>query len=287
MLIALAALTLLGIPLLTAAVTFLSERPLRPPRPKQPATADSPTRALAITLVVWAVLTVVGVIAVLETNFFEVVGSDRGEHINTAFRFLTAIAVPVAAMVIAVMLYSVLRRSSTGDLPPEDGPAYHGRGSFPKVWLAVTAGLTLLIIIYPGLVTLNKVIGQEKNPQVVVNVTAMQWTWLIAYPDKGIDNQFELVLPKDEKVVFNITSRDVIHSFWVPAFLMKVDAIPGHTTTYSLTPTELGDYSDQPLFRVQCAELCGLSHATMRIPVRVVTQQEFDDWAAQKAATAQ
>ncbi len=286
MLIVLATLTLLGIPLLTAGIMYLTERPLRPPRPKEAAKEDSPARALVITLIVWAVLTVAGVVAVIETHFFAVVGSDRGEHINTAFRFLTAVAVPVAAMVIAVMLYSVLRRS-TGDLPPEDGPAYHGRGPFPKAWLAVTAGLTLLIIIYPGLVTLNKVIGQEKNPDVVVNVTAMQWTWLIAYPDQHIDNQFELVLPKDRKVVFNITSRDVVHSFWVPAFLMKVDAIPGHTTTYSLIPTELGDYSDQPLFRVQCAELCGLSHATMRIPVRVVTQQEFDDWAAQKNASAQ
>jgi cytochrome c oxidase subunit 2 len=284
LLIVLAAITLLGIPLLTALVSLLTERPLKPARAKQPS-HDSAKAAALITFVVWALLTAAGLAAVLLTHFYAVVGSDRGEHINTAFRFLTAMAVPVAALVIAVMLYSVARRG-TGDLPAEDGPAYDGRGPFPKAWLAVTAGLTLLIIIYPGLVTLDKVIGKEHNPDLVVDVQAMQWTWLFSYPDQGLQNQTELVLPVDRKVTFRITSRDVVHSFWVPAFLMKVDAIPGHTTTFSLVPTELGDYADEPLYRVQCTELCGLSHATMRTAVRVVSVQDFEDWVAQKSASA-
>jgi cytochrome c oxidase subunit 2 len=117
-------------------------------------------------------------------------------------------------------------------------------------------------------------------------VQALQWTWLVAYPDQGIENQVELVLPVDRKVTFNITSRDVVHSFWVPAFLMKIDAVPGHTTTLSLLATEEGDYTDRPLYRIQCAELCGVSHSSMRIPVRVVSQEEFDAWVAEKSATA-
>jgi cytochrome c oxidase subunit 2 len=223
---------------------------------------------------------------VLTVDFYSTVGSDKGEDISNAFTFLTALAVPVAAMVIAVLLYSGLRRSSGGDMPPVDGPHYDGKGPFPKAWLGVTAGMTLLIIIYPGLWTLNDVIATHDDPELVVNVEALQWTWLVSYPDQDIENQFELVIPVDRKVTFLITSRDVAHSFWVPAFLTKIDAIPGRTAELSLVATETGDYSENAVYRVQCAELCGISHASMRIPVRVVTQSEFDDWVAQKTARA-
>jgi cytochrome c oxidase subunit 2 len=67
---------------------------------------------------------------------------------------------------------------------------------------------------------------------------------------------------------------------------MKVDAIPGHTTTISLVAVEQGDYSDEPLYRLQCAELCGLSHANMRVPVRVVTESQFADWVKQQTPAA-
>jgi cytochrome c oxidase subunit 2 len=283
--IVLAVAAMLGIPLLTAAIALTTERPPKPPK-AHAVNSDTASNATWITLAIWAVLTAAGLAAVLTVDFYPTVGSDRGSEIARAFRFLTALAVPVAAMVIAVLLYSTLRRSSAGDLPPEDGAHYDGRGPFPKFWLVFTTGLTLLIIIYPGLWTLNDVIHKHKDPDLVVNVQAMQWTWLISYPDQNIENQFELVLPVDRKVTFEITSRDVIHSFWVPAFLIKIDAIPGRTSELSLIATETGDYADNDVFRVQCAELCGLSHASMRIPVRVVTQQEFDDWVSQKTAAA-
>jgi len=180
----------------------------------------------------------------------------------------------------------MLRRSSAGDLPPEDGAHYEGKGPFPKAWLGVTSALTLLIIIYPGLWTLNDVIHKHKEPDLVIKVEALQWTWLISYPDQNIENQFELVIPVDSKVTFVINSRDVVHSFWVPAFLTKIDAIPGRTSELSLIATQTGDYASNAVYRVQCAELCGISHASMRIPVRVVTQSEFDDWVAQKTGAA-
>lgn len=277
----LAALTLVGIPLLMAVIGSLSEKPSTPRAPKD-LNRDSASRAATITGIIWAVLTVVGVIAVLSVDFYSTVASDRGDEISHAFTFLTALAVPVAALVIAILVYSVLRRATGNEIPSEDGEYYEGRGPFPKVWFGASALLTVAIIIYPGLVTLPDVIHKHKDPDLVVDVQALQWTWLVAYPDEDIENQVELVLPVDRKVTFNITSRDVVHSFWVPAFLMKIDAIPGHTTTISLIATEEGDYTDRPVFRVQCAELCGVSHAGMRIPVRVVSQEEFDDWVAEK-----
>jgi cytochrome c oxidase subunit II len=280
----LATITCLGIPALITIVTVFSERPLAPPKPRS-LNRDSTSKAGLITFILWAVLTAAGLAAVLTVDFYSTVASDRGEDIANAFRFLTALAMPVSAMVVAVLVYSILRRGSS-DLPDEDGMAFDGTGMYPKLWFGATAALTLLIIIYPGLWTLNGVIEKHKSPDLVVDVQALQWTWLISYPDQGLENQLELVIPVDTKVTFNITSRDVVHSFWVPAFLMKIDAIPGHTTTMSLIAVEEGDYSDEPLYRLQCAELCGISHASMRVPVRVVSQAEFEDWVGQKSAIA-
>jgi cytochrome c oxidase subunit 2 len=278
-----AVLTCLGIPVLITIVTVLSDRPPGQAKPKV-ANRDSATQAGLVTFVLWCVMTAAGLAAVLSVDFYSVVASDRGEEINNAFRFLTALAVPVSAMVISVLIYSVLRRGSN-DLSEEDGPAIDGTGFFPRLWFGATAALTLLIIIYPGLVTLDDVIDDHESPELVVDVEALQWTWLMSYPDQGLENQVELVIPVDTEVTFRITSRDVVHSFWVPAFLMKIDAIPGHTTTLSLVAVEEGDFSDEPLYRLQCAELCGISHANMRVPVRVVSQSEFDDWVSQKSAS--
>jgi cytochrome c oxidase subunit II len=278
----LAAITCLGIPALITVVTIFAERPPSVPKPRL-LSQDSASQAGMMTFVLWVILTAAGLAAVLTVDFYSVVASDRGEEIAKAFRFLTAAAVPVAAMVISVMIYTLVRRSST-QLPDEDGPAFDGTGGFPKLWLGASAALTLLIIIYPGLWTLHDVIKKHDTPELVVDVQALQWTWLVGYPEQGLENQTELVIPVDTKVTFSITSRDVVHSFWVPAFLMKVDAIPGHTTTMSLIAVEEGDYADEPVYRLQCAELCGISHANMRVPVRVVSQAEFDDWVSQKSA---
>jgi cytochrome c oxidase subunit 2 len=283
----LATITCLGIPLIMMIIAILSDRPVGPAQPRV-VNRDTASRAGLVTFVLWAILTAAGVAATLSVDFYSVVGSDRGEEIANAFRFLTALAMPVAALVIAVLVYSVLRRG-TGDLSPEDGEAFDGTGetrSFPRVWFGASAALTLLVIIYPGLWTLNDVIKKHETPELIVDVEALQWTWLMSYPEQDLENQLELVIPVDTEVTFNITSRDVVHSFWVPAFLMKIDAIPGHTTTISLIAVEEGDFSDEPLYRLQCAELCGLSHANMRVPVRVVSQSEFEDWLGQKSATA-
>jgi cytochrome c oxidase subunit 2 len=80
------------------------------------------------------------------------------------------------------------------------------------------------------------------------------------------------VLPEDRPVHFRIESNDVVHSFWVPQFRLKSDAVPGLTTNIRLTPDRVGRY------QVVCAELCGFGHATMRQKVRVVAPEEFDSW---------
>ena len=89
-----------------------------------------------------------------------------------------------------------------------------------------------------------------------------------------------LYLAKDRPVRFKVKALDVIHDFWVPAFRMKIDAVPGHHDRYRITPSRLGTYP------VVCAELCGLGHSVMRSTTKVVTPAEFDAWMAKQKAPA-
>jgi cytochrome c oxidase subunit II len=104
-----------------------------------------------------------------------------------------------------------------------------------------------------------------------VNVTGQQFTWSFDYPSEKVKSN-TLVLPKDRPVEFRIHTKDVLHSFWVPEFRLKSDAVPGLTTKIRLTPNRIGRY------QVVCAELCGIGHSTMRQNVRVVATAAFDSW---------
>jgi cytochrome c oxidase subunit 2 len=119
-----------------------------------------------------------------------------------------------------------------------------------------------------------------------VSVVAKQWSWDFNYVDSdvhesGAHTELDgstgkrasmpvLYLPVNKRVEFVLNARDVIHSFWVPAFMMKMDMLPGKTNKFQLTPTQTGT------FQGKCAELCGAYHSQMLFMVKVVTQQEYD-----------
>lgn len=120
-----------------------------------------------------------------------------------------------------------------------------------------------------------------------VEVVGFRWNWAFNYLDEDAytvgtpDLPAELVLPVDEKIRFELTSPDVIHSFWVPAFLFKMDVIPGKTNVFELTPDKVGTYAGK------CAELCGVDHARMLFNVRVVERAEYDAYIADLKARGQ
>lgn len=237
--------------------------------------------------VLWALLTALG-IAVILTDFFPVVGAEYAEEFDGIFRLLAFMGVPVLTFVFAVVGYSFFAFRGRGDVP-EDGPAIFGRGWVPIVWLLVTGGLAIAVMIHPGLTGLAKLAADpdgygwgETGADLVVDVTGFRWAWAAEYRDLGVTvtqaGGGELVLPVGKTIRFEVNSTDVVHSFWIPAFRMKIDAIPGRTTFMVVEPTEEGSYEEDEAFRVQCAELCGLDHAKMWMPVRVVSQAEFDAW---------
>ncbi len=112
-----------------------------------------------------------------------------------------------------------------------------------------------------------------------VNVSGMQYAWIFTYPDSGIVDG-ELHVPVNADVKLNISAQDVIHSFWVPQFRLKQDAIPGKQTELRFVATKLGTYP------VVCAELCGGYHGAMRTQVIVHTPPDFDRWLASRTTQA-
>jgi cytochrome c oxidase subunit II len=107
-----------------------------------------------------------------------------------------------------------------------------------------------------------------------VNVTGIQFAWLFNYPNGGVTTG-ELHLPVDKEIQLNITAQDVIHSFWVPQFRLKQDALPGQQTGLRFKATKVGTYP------VVCAELCGSYHGGMRTQVIVQTAEDFASWLDQ------
>lgn len=234
---------------------------------------------------VWLVLTALGEWAVVSFPFVVPATSAQGEEIDFAFRLLLIYSIPVMAFVLAALFYSIFRWRTPD--PSTAGAPIRGHRGFEFGWLGVSVALAALVFVHPGLTGLLE-LGNAPEPDVVIDLEGVQWHWNVAYRDLGIalEDPDEIVLPQGRTIEFVITSRDVIHSFWVPAFRMKQDAIPGETRRTFITPTELGSFEEDPLLRVQCAELCGTGHARMMTPVRVVTQAEFDEWAGSMTAGA-
>jgi cytochrome c oxidase subunit 2 len=136
------------------------------------------------------------------------------------------------------------------------------------------------------LVALGRVDARAASPGVTVDVLAYRWQWRIDYAGTGIsvagtpEQPAELVLPASEPVHIVLTSADVAHSFFVPQFLFKRDAIPGRSNEFDFTILEPGTY------RGQCAEFCGVFHDRMLLVVRALPRAEFDAWLASHAPGA-
>ncbi|MDF2750886.1 MAG: cytochrome c oxidase, subunit [Gaiellaceae bacterium] len=234
-------------------------------------------RGSLVRLVVYGVLSgvVASVVAVL-VPWLPTSASEEMDRIEFVFWFTTVICVAIWAIVSAVILYAVLKFRAAPD-DDTDGPPIHGHTGIEIVWTAVPAVLVTAISVVSAIV-LAKNDDAGDNP-LRIAVTAQQFAWRFEYPPsaEGADDAVtagELVLPVNQAVKLTLHSLDVIHSFWVPEFGQKSDAVPGIETTLVITPTRLGSYS------LACTELCGLGHSTMRAAVEVVSRADYDAFLA-------
>ena len=226
-------------------------------------------------------ITIYGVLAGIAASLVAVLvpwlptsASEEMDRIEFTFWFTTVICIAVFAVVAAAIIYSVLNfRVQPED--ESDGPPIHGHTGLEIVWTAVPAILVIALGIVSAFVLSEN--GKASDNALQVTVTGQQFAWKFEYPDNGGVHSGELVLPVGRQAQFTMKAVDVLHSFWVPQFGQKMDAVPGIETTLVITPDEEGRV------RVICTELCGLGHATMRAPVRVVDQAEYDKYLAEAA----
>ena len=219
----------------------------------------------------------VGIGITLWIDWFPQPASTSANKIDTLYDVLLICSVPVFVLVMTVAIYSVLRfRAKPGDMG--DGPPIHGNTRLEIIWVTIPFIMVTALAIYAW-VTLDDIEAKQPN-EMVVNVTGQQFTWTFAYPSEKLDDAKELVLPVNRPVDFKIHTKDVLHSFWVPQFRLKSDAVPGLTTEIRVTPDRVGSYE------VVCAELCGIGHSTMRQYVRVVPASEFQSWVSRQKKAA-
>lgn len=239
-------------------------------------------REVAFLAGAWAVLTAGGVALALSVPFFPSPASREAGTIDGAMALLAALSAPIFALVVVVLVYSLVRFRRHGD-SLDDGPPLQGNLKLEIGWVAVTLVLVLFLAGYGSreLLVLRAHAADEEGA-LVVQARGSQWFWEFTYPEQGIKTKEALVLPVGRPVYFQITSADVIHSFWVPAFRVKIDAVPGLVTSTGATPDRTGRFQQEDSFRVQCAELCGLGHAAMAVPVMVLEPGEFEAWVSQQ-----
>ena len=210
--------------------------------------------------------------------------STQGKATETLYQVVFIIGAVVFFLVEGLILFASVRyrrrKDDDGTLPPQ----IHGSNVLEVVWTVIPIAIVAGLFIFSWQ-TLNTVDAVSPSPQLKVEITGFQWEWQFTYPDQGItivglpDKHPELVVPVDQTIQVSLQSRDVIHGFYVPAFLFKRDAIPGKTNVFDFTPSEIGTFSGQ------CTQFCGLKHWDMRFDVRVVSAADFAAWAAQAKAT--
>jgi cytochrome c oxidase subunit 2 len=235
----------------------------------------SPRRHLLTAGAIWVVFSVLGILVVAGLQIIPVIASREAEIENGAFVLLTAASVPVLMFVVVGLAYAALRFRAPEESANamSDGPPIHGHTRFQGAWLGISLALVIFLFGY-GAFGLIEIRGAQ-TADYEVQVEAEQWAWHYEYTTNG-GRSTELHIPVDRRVHLIIKSDDVIHSFWVPAFGVKQDAVPGHPTQIYLTATRTGTFAGM------CAELCGLGHTGMTTTVVVSDQAALDGWLSQQ-----
>jgi cytochrome c oxidase subunit II len=223
--------------------------------------------------------------------------SEEGERIDFVLWVTVAICIAVFAVVAAISVYSVVKFRVRPD-DDSDGPPVHGHTGLEIAWTAVPTILVTVIAAVSAVALAEN--GKLKDDRVVVEVTARQFAWTFAYPPEDAASKPKeeqlcqlppeqpncpfsgtLRLPAGRQVELRLRALDVIHSFWVPEFRQKQDAVPGIVTSVAVTPNDPADET------VICTELCGLGHALMRSPAIVMPENEFESWRTEQERALQ
>ena len=233
-------------------------------------------RSLTIAIALGVVATGAGIALSYVIHWFPAAASKQAHRTDTLYHVLVIACVPIFVLVTGVVLYCVWQFRMKPGEELKDGPPIHGNTRLEVLWTVLPAVLLMSMIGYSFVVLHDN----EKKPakEIDVEVFAQQFAWTFEYPSslthRGPVHTTQLYLPNNQSVRFNLHSKDVIHAFWIPAFRLQEDVVPGITTHYRATPDRLGSYP------IVCNLLCGIGHSLMRSQVHVLRAEAFRSWLA-------
>ena len=239
-------------------------------------------RSVTLAVVLALIATGIGIWLSYLIHWFPVQASTQARNTDRLYHVLVIATIPIFVLVVAVILYSVWQFRMKPGEELKDGPPIHGNTRLEVIWTALPAILLLGMVGYSFVVLAEN----EKKPsrEIDVGVTGQQFVWTYQYPPSVTGgapiNSYKLYLPEGESVEFNMRSKDVIHAFWIPAFRIQEDVVPGIVTHWRATPDRLGTYP------VVCNLLCGVGHSLMRSTAHVVPEAQFKAWIKSQESTA-
>jgi cytochrome c oxidase subunit II len=204
----------------------------------------------------------------------------NAQRIDDLQRPVFYVAGVVGVIVFAAVAWAMYRYRDRGQAIPEQT---HGKPAL-EIVLTVIPVLILLGVAIPTASTIFK-LAETSDTEMTINVTGQQWWWEYDYPASGsnieqygitapIVTSGQLVIPENTKVLLRVTSRDVIHSYWIPKLNGKKDTVPGRVHLLRMEGSKPGIYAGQ------CTEFCGLSHSYMRMEAVVLARADYDAWVA-------
>lgn len=212
-------------------------------------------------------------------------GTAQGREVAWLYNVFLAAAGVVFLVVVALMAWSVVRYRGTPGRDVRLPTRAHGHLGLELTWWAVPTALVALLVVLTASV-LAGVDDRADAPDVVVNVEGFQWGWRFTYEGRGVevlgtaDDPATIHLPVDRPIAFVVTSNDVIHSFSIPGFLIKRDAVPGQENRLDVVIEDEGTYTGQ------CAEFCGLLHSYQLFSIEAESGEAFEAWIGEQAAEA-
>ncbi|MQA75021.1 MAG: cytochrome c oxidase subunit II [Solirubrobacterales bacterium] len=242
-------------------------------------------KLVAVMLALAAVISVL----MLQIEWFGDADSAQAGPIDTLFDVSIVLSSLVFSIVMVMLIYAIWKwRARPGD--ESDGAPIHGNTRLEVAWTAIPTAIVLVVAIYSWIV-LND-IEAKASDRMPLHVTAQQFKWTFEYPeaqvgkDSGGEPTYlttsQLHVPVDRQLEVTLSALDVVHSFWVPEWRIKRDAVPAGASgdeiddEFVVTPDKEGTYA------LICTEYCGTGHSTMRATVVVESQQEFDQWVARE-----
>jgi cytochrome c oxidase subunit 2 len=210
--------------------------------------------------------------------------SDRSDNVIEFWQWTWVAAMIVGVLVWGLIFYAVIRfrRRDDDEIPVQT------RYNLPMEILYTIAPVIVVLVFFKFVIDVQEDLTEEVETQHTIGVVGQQWSWTFNYiEDEALDGETSvyevgtpaepptLYLPVNEPVRFELSSPDVIHSFWVPAFTYKLDVVPGRDNAFTMTPERIGSYIGK------CAELCGTYHSRMLFNVEVVSAEDYADYLAE------